>query len=84
MAPYEIICYTFLSFILHLLLLIFPIFTCVDPDLYSEYGCGSTKLLNTGTDPVLIRIQVPDCKSVVDLETKRSVFGNYVDFDAHG
>ena len=39
--------YTFcLYFILH-------IFTCVDPDPnpYSEYGSGSTKLLNTDPDP---------------------------------
>ena len=30
----------------------YPVFTCVDPDPYSEYGSGSTKLLNTD----LIRI----------------------------
>ena len=35
----------FLSSILPLLLLISPIFTFVDP--YSEYGSGSSKLLNT-------------------------------------
>ena len=29
-------------------------YTCVDPDPYSEYGSGSTKLLNT--DPIRIRI----------------------------
>ena len=28
----------------------YPVFTCVDPDLYSEYGSGSTKLLNTGSN----------------------------------
>ena len=31
------------------LLLFYPLFTCVDPDL--EYGPGSTKLLNTYQDP---------------------------------
>ena len=31
------------------LLLFYPLFTCVDPDL--EYGSGSTKLLNTDQDP---------------------------------
>ena len=33
---------------------IYSIFTCVDPCPYSEYGSGSTKLLNTdpGPDPV--------------------------------
>ena len=37
----------FLSSIIHLLLLIYPIFTCVDPgpDPYFKYG--STKMLNT-------------------------------------
>ena len=34
----------FLSSILHLLPLIYVVFTCVDP--YSEYGSGSTKLRN--------------------------------------
>ena len=29
-------------------------FTCVDPDTYSEYGSGSRKFLNT--DPSWIRI----------------------------
>ena len=42
MALEEIFCQlnlkgTFLSSILHLLPLIYPAFTCVDPDLYSEY-----------------------------------------------
>ena len=32
---------------------IYPIFTSVDLDPYSEYGSGSTQLLNT--DPVWIR-----------------------------
>ena len=32
--------------ILHLLYLIYPILTCLDPDSYSEYG--STKVLNKG------------------------------------
>ena len=26
---------------------VYPIFTCVDPDPYSEYGSGTIKLLNT-------------------------------------
>ena len=46
----------FMSKILHLLPLFYPIFTikkftCLDPSLYSEYGYGSTKLLNTYPDP---------------------------------
>ena len=44
----------FTSKILHLLLLIYPIFTSVDPDPHSEYGSVSTKFLNT--DPIWIRI----------------------------
>ena len=32
-----------------------PIFTCVDP--YSEYGSGSTKVLNTFRYPIWIRIR---------------------------
>ena len=43
-----------MSKILHLLSLFYPIFTCVDPDPYSKYGSGSTKLLNK--DPIRIRI----------------------------
>ena len=35
---------------LHLWSLFYPIFKCVDPDPYSEYGSGSARLLNT--DPV--------------------------------
>ena len=35
------------SSILNLLPQMYPIFTCVDPDPYSDYGSGSTKLLNT-------------------------------------
>ena len=42
----------FLSLTSHLLPLIYPIFTCVDP--YSEYGSTSAKFLNT--DPIWIRI----------------------------
>ena len=34
--------------------LFYPIFTCYNPDQYSEYGSGSTKHLNT--DPIRIRI----------------------------
>ena len=46
----------FMSKILHLLPLFYPIFTikkftCLYPSLYSEYGYGSTKLLNTYPDP---------------------------------
>ena len=37
----------FLSSILHLLSLIYPIFSCVVPDPYLEYSSLSTKLLNT-------------------------------------
>ena len=37
---------------LSLLPLFCPIFACVDPVPYSEYGSGSTKLLNT--DPIRI------------------------------
>ena len=44
-----------LSSVLTNLPLICPILTCVDPDPYSEYGSGSTKLLNT--DPNGIQIQ---------------------------
>ena len=44
------------SSILHLLPIIYPIFTCVDPDRYSEYGSGSKKLLNIGNDLIWIRI----------------------------
>ena len=33
--------------ILHLLPLIYSIFTCVDPDPYSDYGSGSTTLFCT-------------------------------------
>ena len=40
--------------ILHLLPLIYPIFTCLDPNPYLEYESGSTKLLNM--DPIWIRI----------------------------
>ena len=40
------------ALILHLLPLIYPIFTCGDPDPYSEYG--STKFLHR--DPIWIRI----------------------------
>ena len=36
------------------------IFTCVDPDLYSEYGSRSTKVLNT--DPICIRIHNTELK----------------------
>ena len=32
----------------------YPIYACVDPDPYSEYGSGSRKFLNT--DPIRIRI----------------------------
>ena len=39
----------FLSSILHHLSLIYPNFTCVDPDPYSDDGSGPTKLLNTGS-----------------------------------
>ena len=39
---------------LHLMPLIYPIFTCVDLDPYSEYGSGSTKFLSK--DPIWIRI----------------------------
>ena len=35
------------SSILHLLPVIFLIFTCVDPDPYSEFGSGSAKVLNS-------------------------------------
>ena len=45
----------FLFSSLHLLPHIYPIFTCVDTDPYSEYGSGSTKLVNK--DPILSRIQ---------------------------
>ena len=40
----------FLSSMLHFLPLIYPIFTCLDPDSYSDYG--SIKVLNTA--PILI------------------------------
>ena len=40
----------FLFSSLHLLPYIYPIFTCVDTDPYSEYGSGSTKLVNK--DPI--------------------------------
>ena len=40
----------FLFSSLHLLPHIYPIFTCVDTDPYSEYGSGSTKLVNN--DPI--------------------------------
>ena len=39
---------------LNLMPLIYPIFTCVDLDPYSEYGSGSTKFLSK--DPIWIRI----------------------------
>ena len=42
----EFLIVEFLSSILHLLHQIYP----MDPDPYSEYGSGSTKLLNTGTN----------------------------------
>ena len=42
-------------FNLTLLLLIFHLFTSENPDPYSEYGTGSTKLLIT--DPIWIRIR---------------------------
>ena len=42
----------FMSSILHLLSLIYRTFPCLDP--YSEYGSGSTKVLNT--DPIWILI----------------------------
>ena len=45
-----------LIYILQLLSLFYPIFTCVDPDPYSEYGSGSTKLLNK--DPIRIRFRI--------------------------
>ena len=44
----------FLFSTLHILPPIYPIVTCVDPDLYLEYRYGSTKFLNT--DPIWIRI----------------------------
>ena len=43
-----------MSSTLHLLPLIYPLFTCVDPDPYSENRSESTKDLNT--DPFWIRI----------------------------
>ena len=53
----------FLSSILHLLPLNYPIFTCVDLDPYSEYRSGYTKLLNT--DPIWIRIRNTDLGKLV-------------------
>ena len=43
-----------MSSILHLLTLIYPIFTSVNPDPYSEYGSQSKKLMNK--DLIWIRI----------------------------
>ena len=34
----------FLSSILHFMPLIYPVFACVDPDQYSEYGSGYTNV----------------------------------------
>ena len=36
----------------------FPMFNCVDPDLYSKYGFGFKKLLNI--DPIWLWIRNPD------------------------
>ena len=43
-----------MSSILHHLPLSYTLFTCLDPDPYSEYGSESTKVPNT--DPIWIRI----------------------------
>ena len=43
-----------MSSIIHVLPLIFSIFTCLDPDPYSEYGSRSTRVLNA--DQIWIRI----------------------------
>ena len=58
-SEWRIIYYS--STILHLLPLICPIFTCVDPDPYSEYRSRSTRLSNT--DPIWIWIHKNDAAS---------------------
>ena len=42
--------------------LIYPIFTCVDPDPYLEYVCGFTEFLNTDPIWIQIRIQCTGCR----------------------
>ena len=52
-----------MSFILHILPLIYPIFTCLVlvPDPYSEYGSGSTTLVPTYLLCILIYDVVGTC-----------------------
>ena len=62
-----------MSSIIHVLPLIFSIFTCLDPDPYSEYGSRSTRVLNA--DQMWIRIHNNAHDSWFSLTSISQLFG---------